>query len=492
MYLMASPTVWIFSASSSLISILNASSSAMTNSTVSSESAPRSFTNEASIVTSSGSTPSCSTMMPLTLSSMLCAICFPPCGTCSDALACVHPARMPGGYRGGTLIIVRRPLHVKTAADVQDLAGDVGGAGTEEKRDTRRHVRGCSQPAQGDESRHPVARLLLKRLGHLGVDEPRGHRVHGDRARRHFPGQRLGEPEETGLGRAIVGLTRVPHEPDDRADVDDTAVARPHHRRQHGARRLERAREIDRENAVPVLAFHPEQQSVDRDPGVVHQVVDPAERLQGLRGPGGYRRRVHEVHRDGAAADTLSLAFRRHLLQVVPFPAAQHEIRAPGRQREGDAPADPARGPGDEAHPPLQLARIHVVPPGPAAMADQAPSRVAGSSTFRTLMPGTIRFARPDSTRPGPTSTMSSDPMSCILRTLSTQRTGIVTCSTSAARSASARVSGRAPTFRTTGTRASRSGSAARSTARRSAAVATRPLAKAALPGGTTAFLAPG
>src|SRR6185503_1000066 len=74
MYLTASPTVWIFSASSSLISILKDSSRAITSSTVSRESAPRSLTKEASAVTSSGSTPSCSTMMAFTLSSMLCAI----------------------------------------------------------------------------------------------------------------------------------------------------------------------------------------------------------------------------------------------------------------------------------------------------------------------------------------------------------------------------------------------------------------------------------
>src|SRR5688572_14765423 len=66
---MASLTRVIFSASSSGISMPNSSSNAMINSTVSSESAPRSSTKEASAVTSSASTPSCSTMMDLTLSS---------------------------------------------------------------------------------------------------------------------------------------------------------------------------------------------------------------------------------------------------------------------------------------------------------------------------------------------------------------------------------------------------------------------------------------
>src|SRR5688572_28621418 len=46
----------------------NSSSNAITSSTVSSESAPRSSTNDASGVTSSSSTPNCSTMMLFTLS----------------------------------------------------------------------------------------------------------------------------------------------------------------------------------------------------------------------------------------------------------------------------------------------------------------------------------------------------------------------------------------------------------------------------------------
>src|SRR5215475_4030248 len=66
---MASCTVRIFSASSSGISMSKASSKAMTSSTVSSESAPRSSTKDALLVTSPSSTPSCSTMICFTLSS---------------------------------------------------------------------------------------------------------------------------------------------------------------------------------------------------------------------------------------------------------------------------------------------------------------------------------------------------------------------------------------------------------------------------------------
>src|SRR5882757_3050391 len=74
---MASFTVAIFSASSSGTSMPNASSNAITNSTWSSESAPRSSTKDAVGVTSASSTPSCSTIICFTRSSTL-AIPIPP------------------------------------------------------------------------------------------------------------------------------------------------------------------------------------------------------------------------------------------------------------------------------------------------------------------------------------------------------------------------------------------------------------------------------
>src|SRR6266536_4631720 len=69
-YLMTSPTVCSFSASSSGTSTPNSSSKAITSSTMSSESAPKSSIKEACGVTCSGFTPSCSTIMSLTLSSI--------------------------------------------------------------------------------------------------------------------------------------------------------------------------------------------------------------------------------------------------------------------------------------------------------------------------------------------------------------------------------------------------------------------------------------
>src|ERR1035437_8132109 len=94
MYVTASCTVRIFSASSSGISISKASSKAITSSTVSSESAPRSSTNEALGVTSASSTPNCSTMICFTRSStdaMRSQSPFDPPATASEKLLVCMP-----------------------------------------------------------------------------------------------------------------------------------------------------------------------------------------------------------------------------------------------------------------------------------------------------------------------------------------------------------------------------------------------------------------
>src|SRR5699024_12639619 len=63
----ASPTVLIFSASSSAISRSNSSSSSITSSTTSKESASKSSRKEASIVICDSSTSNCSTIISFTL-----------------------------------------------------------------------------------------------------------------------------------------------------------------------------------------------------------------------------------------------------------------------------------------------------------------------------------------------------------------------------------------------------------------------------------------
>src|ERR1017187_3288697 len=113
---MACWTVVIFSASSSGISHSNSSSRAITSSTVSSESAPKSSTNEDSFLMSASLTPNCSATIFLTRCSMFSIYdSFPEIG-CGENLA---------------ILPINRPQpdlnHVHAAIDMNRRAGDVGG-----------------------------------------------------------------------------------------------------------------------------------------------------------------------------------------------------------------------------------------------------------------------------------------------------------------------------------------------------------------------------
>src|SRR4026207_1716146 len=94
---MASPTVRSFSASSSGISMSNSFSKAMTSSTVSRLSAPRSSMKLASFVSFSRSTPSSSTMISLTFSStLLMSSSIEDCGSVSDHHSPVNDQHLAG------------------------------------------------------------------------------------------------------------------------------------------------------------------------------------------------------------------------------------------------------------------------------------------------------------------------------------------------------------------------------------------------------------
>src|SRR5687768_6432838 len=139
----------------------NSSSNAMTSSTVSSESAPRSSTNDASGVTSSSSTPSCSTMMPFTLS----------------ATAIQPPLKKEEGRRIRMTLL---PSHVHPAVDGEHLPGNIRCLIRGKKTDRRGDVVRPPEPTQWN----PRLPLLAGPLGnlpcHVGFDQPRRDDVGGD------------------------------------------------------------------------------------------------------------------------------------------------------------------------------------------------------------------------------------------------------------------------------------------------------------------------
>src|SRR5690348_13830716 len=122
---MACWTLVIFSASSSGISHSNSSSSAITSSTLSRESAPRSSTNEDSFLMSASATPSCSATIFFTRASML-SIDFLQ----ADFWFVVRQKNEQFYHREGAFPPpVRRSIHVHPAVHVQRGARHVRGGG---------------------------------------------------------------------------------------------------------------------------------------------------------------------------------------------------------------------------------------------------------------------------------------------------------------------------------------------------------------------------
>src|SRR5690606_5196675 len=168
---MASATVWSCSASSSGISMPNSSSNAMTSSTVSSESAPRSSTNDASGVTFSGSTPSSLMMISLTFASML-----------SDMMC-----------------LAVGVLHDHAAIDHDHLAGNVTRARACKKPYDPGHVLCGPESSERDLAGQCLAYLRRQGRRHLRLDVARRHRVAQHAAGRQFLRHRFREPDEPGL-----------------------------------------------------------------------------------------------------------------------------------------------------------------------------------------------------------------------------------------------------------------------------------------------------
>src|SRR3972149_2274139 len=166
MYSVASLTVTISSASSSGISMPNSSSKAMTSSTMSRESAPRSSMNLASGVTSSASTPNCSTMIFFTLSS----------GAAVDMSSLSGPPGAP------------RRSHPQPAVDVQHLPREVSRLLRGQKADGPGHLLGPSEAPGGDLRQVATLQVGLQARRHVGLDEPGGHGVPPAPPRGHLQG----------------------------------------------------------------------------------------------------------------------------------------------------------------------------------------------------------------------------------------------------------------------------------------------------------------
>ena len=182
-----------------------------------------------------------------------------------------------------------------------------------------------------------------RRVGeHFRVDASGQDRVDGDAVRPQLLCKAIGQPEQRRLGRAVVYAVRGAVERRLRREVDDASVfAAFFEIRRRCAAGIERAVQIDAHDARPVLIGNILDQRLREHARAVHQNVDAAQRLRGLRhkpvnigGNGDIR-----LYRDAAAPHRGDL-FPELLRLYGAFPVCQRDVRAVFCQQQADLPAD--------------------------------------------------------------------------------------------------------------------------------------------------------
>ena len=173
-------------------------------------------------------------------------------------------------------------LHAQSAVDHDTRAGDVAGAVVEQGSYRERGVVRVGQPVHWDLPGDGGDEGGVGLGGDAGVGSWTGdHEVDGGAGAGQFAGQRLGESEQAGLARRVRTLVGVAHRRRDRADDHDAAVPAGGDVGDRGPRQAERPGEVGGEHRVPVVVGERGQRSVAGDAGRGHDVVEPAEALDG-------------------------------------------------------------------------------------------------------------------------------------------------------------------------------------------------------------------
>src|SRR5690348_8923248 len=222
----ASLTVTIFSAASSGISQPNSSSNAITSSTVSRLSAPRSSMKLALSVTLASSTPRCSTTIFFTRSAT--SLITRSSTKLTRLILAVCDIRSLGDKpeQGGTLPnIDRRPFpaerplslavprggldHGQPAVDVQGLPGHVARLVARDEEHPGRDLLGRADPAQRDRLGDAGFLLVVQRRGHRRRNEAGRDTIDRHAALRDLEGERFRHADHAGLGGGIIRLAGI-------------------------------------------------------------------------------------------------------------------------------------------------------------------------------------------------------------------------------------------------------------------------------------------
>src|SRR6267142_1592950 len=129
--------------------------------------------------------------------------------------------------------------------------------------------------------------------------------------------ERLGERDQSALGRSVGGRVGIAFLAGDRGDVDDAAVAGLHHVRYHGAAAEKRAIEVDIDDALPLAhRIVDDRHARAGDTGVIDQHVDASELGDGSLYSAVYRRLISDVDAR-LAVEIPDCDFRARCLQAL-------------------------------------------------------------------------------------------------------------------------------------------------------------------------------
>src|ERR1051325_2012117 len=169
--------------------------------------------------------------------------------------ACVWTRQTRWQYRFGEnaagSIHHRSVNHCQAAADAQHLAGDVIRTAAQKEHDRLGDFLGLRDATKWDHPGQGFAHALglaleERRVGRTGADA-----IDVDAIARHLTRQRLGECDDAALRRSVDRLAHAADPAGIARNIDDLALLRGDHRRQDCPAEAYRAKQVDRDGALP-------------------------------------------------------------------------------------------------------------------------------------------------------------------------------------------------------------------------------------------------
>ena len=210
---------------------------------------------------------------------------------------------------------------------------------------------GCPGRPSGNatpESRRQV--VLHHPRAHVGFDQPGSDAIHPHAGGCALLGERLGERVHARLGHIVRRTEWGADIGADRRHENDRAGALVDQMFRRRLAGVERAVQVDREHAVPVLDVHvPHRLRARGNAGIRHHDIEPAEGREHLRHHALDLQPFRNVgtHRERPATQLLD-RLRRGARRRLVAPIVDRYARAGARQLERDAAPDPARPAGHQ------------------------------------------------------------------------------------------------------------------------------------------------